>query len=357
MTLRPLVLLPAILLAGCHRTPPAPQPPAAITIQRPKSLQGFETVAVSGSLLPEGGASLVAFLVPGRTTAVRVREGDQVRRGQPLATLDAVNLTQAHAAALAQARAAQAGAERAEAEFQRMKTLFDSRSLAPNDFEKFRAARDAAQQQHAQALAGAAIAMKNLSEATLLAPVTGHISRRLVEPGVMVAAGQPVLEIAALDPLEVSVGVPETDIRLVQVSQKAVVTVPALPGRSFEGVVRVVGVSADPATRTYPARIRVANPQHELKVGMVAEVVITGSQRRDMLTVPAEAIVRDPNGVTQVFQFYPDQKRVYARRVDVGTVLGRDVEVKSGLKGDEAIVVAGQHRLRDGLPADVAAQR
>lgn len=354
---RILLIATALGLVGCSQGKrPAALSVASIAVQRPSVLQAFETVAVSGSVLPEGGASMVAFLVPGRTTQVLVREGEPVRKGQPLAVLDAVSLTQAHAAAQAQARAAQAAFERADAEFQRMKTLFESRSLAPNDFEKFKAGREAALQQHQQALAGEAIAKKNLAEATLQAPVAGHIARRMVEPGVMVAAGQPVFEIAAMDPMEVSVGVPETDIRLVKLGQKADVKVPALPGRTFEGVVKVVGMSADPATRTYVARIRVANPQRELKVGMVAEVVITGTQRRDAIAVPAEAIVRDPSGATLVFEFFPEQKRVYSRRVDVGAPLGRDLQIKAGLKGGEAIVVAGQHTLRDGMTAEVSTQ-
>ncbi len=356
MSIHPALFCSTVLiLVGCNQGQrQAPPVTASISVQRPRTLQTFETVAVSGSLQPEGGASLVAFLVPGRTTQVLAREGEPVRKGQVLATLDAVSLTQAHAAAQAQARAAQAAFERAEAEFQRMKTLFESRSLAPNDFEKFKAGREAAHQQHQQALAGEAIAKKNLTETSLQAPVSGFIGRRMVEPGVMVGAGQPVFEIAALDPLEVNVGVPETDIRLVKIGQRAEVKVPAMPGRTFEGVVKVVGVSADPATRTYVARIRVANPQRELKVGMVAEVVITGTQRKDMIVVPTEAIVRDPAGVPLVFQYFPDQKRVYGRRVDVGALAGRDVQIKQGLKGDETIVVAGQHALRDGMTAEIA---
>ena len=133
------------------------------------------------------------------------------------------------------------------------------------------------------------------------------------------------------------------------------VTVPVLPGQRFQGTVKVVNVSADPATRTYMARVSVPNPTRELKVGMVAEVAITGSRRVDMILVPADAIVRDPQGATQVFQYFPDQKRVYAKRVEVGVLLGRDVQIRSGLKGDEQIVVGGQHRLRNGLPAEPAA--
>ncbi|MBK8793035.1 MAG: efflux RND transporter periplasmic adaptor subunit [Holophaga sp.] len=350
----PLCLL--LQVACGHRGNPQPSEiAAAIGTAQPRRIQEFERVSVSGSVTSPGAASQVAFLVPGRALQVFPREGEPVRPGQVLAVLDSVNLTHAVEAAHAQAEAARASDQRTEGEFQRMKQLFESQSLAPNDFAKFTAAREAAHQQFLQAAAGEGIAKKNLADARLVAPLGGYIAKRMVEPGVMVAPGQPVFEIATLDPIEVNVGVPETDIRLVKVGQAASVVVHALPGRIFKGTVKVVNVSADPATRTYMTRISVPNPDRDLKVGMVAEVSITGTQKFDMTVVPAEAIVRDPQGATLVFQYFPDQKRVFSKRVEVGVLLGQDIQIRSGLTGNETIVVAGQHALRNGMGAEPAA--
>ena len=156
-----------------------------------------------------------------------------------------------------------------------------------------------------------------------------------------------------MDPVEVNVGVPETDVHLVRIGQKANIYVPALQGNSFEGTVRVINVSADPNTRTYMTRISVANPKHSLRVGMVAEATIRGDRTVSMVTLPGDAVVRDPQGATQVFVYYPDQKRVYTKRVEIGAVVNKDVEIKSGLSGDEMIVLAGQTRLRNGLAVSV----
>lgn len=353
MPRRLLLPLSIVLLVACGRgkDPQAPDAAVSIRISRPARIQEFERVSVSGTLSSPGNSSQVAFLVPGRDLKVLPREGEPVQKGQLLAELDAENLNHAVQAAHAQVEAARAGALQADQEFRRMKQLFDTQSLAPNDFAKFTAARDASQQQLQQAMAGEAIARRNLADARLVAPVGGYIAKRMVEPGNMVAPGQPVFEIAQMDPIEVNVGVPETDIRLVKVGQAANVTVPALPGRSFQGKVRVVNVSADPASRTYMTRIAVPNPQKELKVGMVAEVAITGAHKLDMLSLPVSAIVRDPQGATLVFQYFPDQGRVYSKRVEVGVVVGTRVQVRSGLDGTEAIVVAGQSALRDGMAA------
>jgi membrane fusion protein (multidrug efflux system) len=324
---------------------------AAIAVAQPSRVQEVEQIAVSGTLMPQGSSSLVAFQVPGRALKVLVREGEPVRKGQLLASLDAENLTHALEAAKAQVAAAKAGADQAEQEFGRMKQLFDSQSLAPNDFAKFTAARAATRQQFEQAVAGEGVARKNLTEAQLVAPISGFIAKRMLEPGVMVGPGQPVFEIAQMDPIEVNVGVPETDIRLVKVGQAAGVTIPALPGKTFQGRVQVVNVSADPATRTYMTRIAVPNHDRELKLGMVAEVAISGTHKLDMLCLPLAAIVRDPQGATLVYQYFPDQGRVYGKRVETGAVLGTQVQIRSGLKGDEKVVVAGQNALRDGMAA------
>jgi len=354
MSLKELFLPTLGLLLACgHRGAPAPEErKASIAVAQPSRVQEFEQISVSGTLMPQSGSSMVAFQVPGRVLKVLFREGEPVRQGQVLAVLDAENLTHALEAARAQVAAAKAGADQAEQEFNRMKQLFDSQSLAANDFAKFTAARDASREQLGQAVAGERIARKNLNEAQLAAPISGFIARRMLEPGGMVGAGQPAFEIAQMDPIEVNVGIPETDVRLVKVGQPATVTIPAWPDRRCHGTVRVVNVSADPATRTYMARISVPNPRRELKVGMVAEVSITGSQRLDVLLLPADAIVRDPQGATLVFQYFSDQHRVYSKRVEIGSLYGRDVQIRSGLQGQEPIVVAGQNALRNGMAAE-----
>jgi RND family efflux transporter MFP subunit len=246
--------------------------------------------------------------------------------------------------------------KRAEDEHRRMKMLFDSKSLAPNDYEKYKSAYESARQQYDQAAASEKLSKKHLADATLFSPISGFISKRSIEPGDTAAAGRPVFEIVQMDPVEVNVGVPETDVHLVRIGQKADITVPALPGKSFQGTVRIINVSADPNTRTYMTRITMANPEHLLRVGMVAEATIRGDRTVSMATLPGDAVVRDPQGASQVFVYYPDQKRVYTKRVEIGAVINRDVQIKSGLSGDELIVLAGQTKLRNGLVVSATEQ-
>jgi len=366
-----------------------------VMVGRVQQVQERETISVSGTVSTPNSPASLCFLVSGKVVFVGPREGEYVRKGQVLARIDPTDFTLSLKGAAAQAASSQAamdkaqhsarpelleqariGFERAEDEYRRMKMLYDAKSLAPNDFQKYKAAYEHAKQEYEQAKAGGQredkalakasfnqaaahleMARKALSDATLCAPMDGYIAKRSIEPGDTASPGNPVFEIVQMDPVEVSVGVPETDVHMVRIGQKADITVPALPEKSLQGSVRVINVSADPNTRTYMARIAVANPEHLLRVGMVAEVRIRGDRTVSMATLPGDAVVRDPQGATQVYVYYPDQKRVYAKRVEIGTAVNKNVEIKSGLSGNALIVLAGQTKLRNGMTVTATQQK
>jgi multidrug efflux pump subunit AcrA (membrane-fusion protein) len=366
-----------------------------VTVGRVKHVQERETISVSGTVSAPNSPAKVSFLVSGKVVFVGPREGEFVKKGEILSRIDPTdfNLSVKGAAArMASAEAAMAkmmrsvrpelleqariGYERAEDEYRRMKMLYDAKSLAPNDFQKYKAAYEHAKQDYEQAKTGGQkedkdmaraahnqadaqleVAKKALSDATLSAPMDGYIAKRSIEPGDTAAPGQTVFEIVQMDPVEVNAGVPETDVHRVRIGQKAAITVPALPGNAFAGTVGIINVSADPNTRTYMTRISVANPEHSLRMGMVAEATIVGDRTVSMVTLPGDTVIRDPQGATLVFVYYPDQKRVYTKRVEIGAVVDRDVEIKSGISGDELIVLAGQAKLRNGVAVSATEQQ
>jgi membrane fusion protein (multidrug efflux system) len=353
------VFILAVFMSACTREQQkkeAHDEAVPVTVGKVQRVQERETISVSGTVSTPNSPAQVCFLVSGKVVSVGPREGEYVNKGQVLASIDPTDYQLPLVAAKAQADQARVGYERAEDEFKRMKMLYDSKSLAPNDFQKYKAAYDSARQQYEQAVASEKLSRKHLTDGTLCAPTSGYIAKRSIEPGETASPGRVAFEIVQIDPVEVNVGVPETDVRLVKVGQKANITVPALPGKSFQGTVRVINVSADPNTRTYMTRISVANREHELRVGMVAEATIRGDRSIAMATLPGDAVVRDPQGATQVYVYYPDQKRVYTKRVEIGAAVNRNVEIKSGLSGDELIVLAGQAKLRNGLTVTATEQ-
>jgi RND family efflux transporter MFP subunit len=176
---------------------------------------------------------------------------------------------------------------------------------------------------------------------------------RRIDVGDTVAAGSPVIAVLDLTPAKVRVGIPEAEIGKVAKSERATVTIPALGGRTFEGKVEVVGVAAEQASRTYTVKIAVPNSDRLLKAGMVAEARIFSPQMVNVIAVPGSAIVHDARGITEVFVYEPLRQRVYARRVEVGVPIANEVEIRTGLAGNEQVVVAGQQNVREGSPVKV----
>ena len=386
----PFVAVCALSISGCARQSASAnraQPdPIAVRVAMPKHVRVPAEVVVSGTVETPSAPTSIGFLVSGKVIRVGPREGDFVKAGEVLAVIDPADYQFAVEAAIAQSALARAQNEKAsvsarpevveqaranlsqaEDEFRRMKTLYEKKSLTPNDFKKYETAYTNAQQQYGQAKEGAQhedkaaakaaleqaeaaerIARKRLSDSTLIAPISGFVSRRNIEVGRWRV--QELRSSRSLNwiPVEIQVGVPETDIRLVHRGQQAIVTASARPGISFSGKVRLVNVSAEPQTRTYMVRITVPNPKGVLLVGMIAEARILGSETLDVLTLPGQSLVRDPQGAPQVFVYFPNEKRVYAKRVTTGEVMDRDVQIVDGVKDSDSIVVAGQQLLREG---------
>ena len=154
--MRQMVLLMTVMLAvtlsACSSGTNGEQaagPPIPVQIGKPQPREEREAVSVSGTVASPDAPSNVSFLVSGRVVQVGPREGDYVTKGQILASIDPTEYRLALAAAKAQADQARVGYKRAEDEHRRMKMLYDSKSLAPNDYLKFKAASDSAAQQYA----------------------------------------------------------------------------------------------------------------------------------------------------------------------------------------------------------------
>ena len=387
-----IVLASIVPLTSCEQETKAASEPAGVPVQvrTPAVVERAESVSASGSV--EGSETAeVAFQVGGRVVRVLVEEGQPVSQGQLLAEIDptdyrnAFNAAEAQkAVAVAVEQRADAGVrrqeleqariefERAEDEYQRMKFLVERKSLPPNDFQKIEAAYKAAKERYDMAQEGtrkedratataqahaadaqAAEERKRLDDTRLLAPISGSISMRKVDPGQTVAAGTAVFSMVELNPVKVRVGVPEAEIGKVKQGAAAEISVPSLDGRRFAGKVAIIGVMAEPASRTYTVKILVPNPGPVLLAGMVAEARIFGPAKIHALTIPAEAVVPDPQGAPNVYVYSPERKRVYARRVEVGQPVDKEVEILSGLRGDEQIVVAGQQKVREGSIVEI----
>jgi RND family efflux transporter MFP subunit len=381
-----MFLLALLPLAGCGpKATVAADQPVPVELRAPNRIQ--QPVTVEGSGAVEANVTAQgAFQIAGRVARVLVDEGQPVKKGQVLAELDATDYRNGYDAARGQAETAQAVNSKAQEglraqeleqaridydrwldEYNRMKYLYEHKSLPANDFKKIEAAYQAAQQRYDMARQGTRSqdkqaatgqyhaaaaqmheAQKHLADCQLRAPIAGFVGLRRIDVGDTIAAGAPVIGVLDLNPIKVRVAVPESEIGKVHEGARATVSIPSLDNRQFEGKVEAVGVAADPASRTYTVKIAVPNPQHVLRAGMVAVTRIYGSEIVNAITVPGAAVVRDTRGVTQVYIYESTRQRVYARRVEAGAPVNNEIEIHSGLNGNEQIVVAGQQNVHEG---------
>ena len=333
-----LLLLGAAGLSSCQSGSKADAPetaaPAPVTVltQPVQSLTQRRAVSVSGALEADKTVD-VGFQIGGRVSRVNVEEGGRVRQGQVLASLDPGSYQFA-------LNAANATLVRAQDEYGRLKLMYDRGSLTPSDLEAARTAVAQARAQQQQA-------DKNVRDAQVIAPISGRVARRGTDPGEMVGPGTPLFTIVSDGRIVVRAAVPEAEVGTLRPGLTAQVSVPALDS-AFTGRIESVGAVADPASRTYAVKITLPNAQGRLRPGMIAEVSIGTARQELMLSVPGEAVVRDPDELTYVFVADAQRRQAFRRRVQVGGVTDQGVQITSGLRAGELVVVGGQQRLRDG---------
>jgi RND family efflux transporter MFP subunit len=308
---------------------------AVPVVAHPVSLSSRAWSTTASGIVQANTTVDVAFQVPGKVATVGPDEGQSVRAGQPIASVDPTEFRLAVEQAAAQF-------ERASHDRDRNQPLLASGGIAPADMEHLEIGAR-------QSAAAADLARKHLADTRLDAPMSGIVARRAIEVGATVAPGQAVYTIVALDPVRVRLGVPEGDVGHITEGAAATVRIPALD-TSFAGRVTLIGVAADAATRSYTVEVSVPNPARKLRAGMVAEATISTRETTSAMMVPAPAVVHDGgvNGTTIVYVLDRDAARVHARRVTTGAARGDSLEITSGVAAGDQIVVAGQQRLRDG---------
>jgi len=336
-----------ILLAACGRDAP-PAPPDDIRPVRAEQV-GVRTVQHGTRYAGEVRARYVtdlAFRVAGRVTARKVEVGTEVRAGQVLATLDPQDYALAARAARAQLTAAEAEARLARQDLQRYAELRAQNFISQAELDRRRTAAEAAEAQARQLRADADRQGNQQAYTRLSAPHAGVVTAISFEAGQVVAAGQPVVKLARTGELEVRIDVPENALDALRAAHNPSIRLWSAPDRAYAGRLREVSPMADPASRTYSARISLLHPDAAVKLGMTATVEI-GGESAPGLSVAQTALFRI-DGKPQVWVVNPQTRKVAARSVQIGELNGERAAIVSGLAAGEWVVTAGVHKLAPG---------
>jgi membrane fusion protein (multidrug efflux system) len=315
--------------------------PVVVEAMPVKVAPAERTVEAVGTLLSNERVTIRPE-VAGRIVALDLVEGGSVRQGQVLVELDA----SVERAALADAEA--------------------RRMLALNNLERARELRrsnvgtqralDEAEASFRIAEAAVELARAQLAKRTIKAPFDAKASLRDISVGEFVTAGTALFTLEQIDPIKVDFRIPELVLPAVGVGNEIRITIDAFPGRSFAGRVTAIDPLVDERGRSLLVRASIANPEEALRPGLFARVSLTLSVKPDALWVAEEALV--PQGGKQFVFRIVDQgegKPKTVERVEVTTGLRRpgEVEIESGVRGGDLVVVAGVTKVREGGPVVV----
>jgi membrane fusion protein (multidrug efflux system) len=306
----------------------------AIKVERLALPQGITAV---GSLRSDESITLRPE-VAGRISAIQFREGERVAKGAPLVKLDP-SVTQA------ELQQAQANMVLAKAKYDRAVDLQGKGFISGQ-------AKDEAENNLQVGEAALALARAKLAKLSIEAPFAGIIGLRSVSVGDYVKEGADMVNLEAIDPLKVDFRVPEIYLSQIRVGQSLQMTLDAMPGKTYEGKVFAINPLIDAAGRAVVIRAQVRNQDTTLRPGMFARVRLLTHDTQEALVVPEQAIV--PQG-DEWFVYRVVDGKAQRAKVEIGQRRDGKAEVMKGLRDGDVVVTAGQLKIRDGVPVQVAA--
>ncbi len=310
--------------------------PTAVEIEVVGRASLERTTTVAGTLEPIRAVGVNAQM-SGSLLSVNVEEGSQVRAGQVLAEIDATELA-------AQARSAEAALEFAKSTAERTEALYRQQIVTAAEYERDRAAFEAARASLEQLRARQRFAR-------ITAPTSGVVTEKLVERGDVVSPQTRLFTIADVSTLVTRVQVSEREVSSLRTGAPVDLSIDALGGARVEGRIRRVFPAADSATRLVPVEVALTGRALErLRPGYTARATFRLDERDDALVVPSRAVM-GPTGSRTVIILR--QGLAERRPVRVGADVDGRTEVFEGLKAGDTVVVAGNALIREGAPVRI----
>ena len=341
---RVLVLVGVFALAACSKPAPDEGPARPAMVVQP-SAAGASVSVFAGEVRAQFEPAL-AFRIGGKIARRSVDVGEQVKKGQALAELDAADVALQLDAARAKLASAQSDLGLATSELERYQSLLDRQLVSKSLYDARVSARQAAEARVRQAQAEARVSGNQAAYAVLRAPANGVVAQRLAEAGQVVAAGQTVFVLAEEGQREVAISVPEQSAALFTPGREMAVELWSQPGKRFPATLREIAPAADSQARTFAARVSFSPGDVRTEIGQSARVFALQAGV-SALAVPLPAL-HEKDGKPALWVVDPATSKVSLRPVTVGAYGESEVPVLSGLAPGEWVVAAGVHLLLEG---------
>lgn len=292
--------------------------------------------------------SILASQMMGTVVAIRVREGDRVQRGQVLGVIDDSQPRAARDRALAadtavqqQLAAAESDLSLAESTLKRYQTLYEKKSVSPQEFDEVKARqrsalarRDMAQAEQAQVKAALSQARTSLDYAQIRAPFDGVVTEKRADIGTLASPGMPIFTVEDVRRYRLEATVNESDLRYLRTGQPVPVVIDALGDAQLAGRVVQIVPAADAASRSFLVKVELP-ADTRLRSGLFGRAQFSRGERQSLL-IPRTAVIE--HGQLQGV-FVLDQNKVAGLRyVTLGKSSGENVEVLAGLQSGERLI-------------------
>ncbi len=343
-------------MACSDKQPPQQGPPPAIpvTVAEVKAVDAvyYDEYPATASALNE---IELRAQVSGYVTGIFFKDGDKVKKGQRLYSIDAQIYRANVEQAIANLQVQETNFEKARKDADRYHALDKQDAIAKQQVDYADAALEAANKQVSAAKAAVNSVRANVQFANILAPFTGTIGISMVKKGTAVVAGQTVLNTVSSDnPIAVDVAVSQKEIyRFVQMQQKGNKPADSLFTLAFgpdiypyPGSISLIDRAVDPQTGTIKMRLVFPNDKNMLKPGMNGTLRLKNVNSKNTVVIPYNAVTEQ---LGEYFVYVPgDSSKVSQRKIVLGNQVGGNIIIKEGLKEGEKIVVEGIQNLREG---------
>lgn len=299
--------------------------------------------------------------VNGYITGVFFKEGNRVKKGEKLYTIDQQQSVASYQQAKATLSVQEANLVKAEKDVERYRELDKQDAIAKQQLDYAEATFTAAQEQVAAAKATVQGVQTNVRYSTIVAPFDGTIGISQVRLGASVSPGQTLLNtVSSDDPMAVDIAVDQSDIfRFSQLLNSKGDNRDSTFRLAFKsqaypqyGTLSFIDRAVDPQTGTIKMRVVFPNPMHTLRAGMSGTLQVLSNMQSENIVIPHKAINEQ---LGEFFVYLADSAKATQRKVVVGQQIGKNVIVKDGLKVGETIIIEGVQNLREGSAITVAA--
>lgn len=285
------------------------------------------------------GSAIISTNHSGILEAINVKQGTKVKRGDVLAEVTSKNVLASYEISHATLRQAEDG-------YERVKKVHQSGTVADVKLVEI-------ETQLAKAMAAAKSSEESMEECRIKAPFNGTISDVLVEQGIHVNPGSPILKLVDLSTIEIAIPVPEAEIGRIKIGQKALIDVPALNITGIEAHVELKGVTASSPSHTYKCTLVPEKKQTNLYPGMVCKVRLSEVSDSLRIHIPASAVEMDSNGK---FVWIVKDGTVGRSYVTVDGYQEDGVVISSGLEPGDKVIVKGAAKVSTGMKVNSVEQ-